>query len=83
MLKINIQNVLYSNDNYLNIQTNKELQRIRNFAAYLKLIYVIRVNYYKKIILKNFFHKFKEILDTYTPPKQTVLKYLLFKVNSI
>ncbi len=80
-LKINIQNVLYSNDNYLNIQTNKELQRHRNFAAYLKLIYVLRISHSKKIILRNFFNKFKEILSTFTPPKQTTLKHLFLKVN--
>lgn len=82
-LKINTEKVVYSHDNYLNILSNKELRRYTNFAAYLKLIYVLRFNHSRNLILKSYFNKFKDILLDWIPPKKTILKKLLYKVSLI
>jgi hypothetical protein len=74
LLKSQTVNLLYSNDNYLQIYTNLELYRFRNFSAYLKLLFVIKRNIQRRFILKSYFLKFAEIIEDYIPIKTLSLK---------
>ena len=80
-LKINSLKVIYSHDNFLNILSNKELRRHTNFAAYLKLIYVIRFNHSRNLILKSYFYKFKQLIADWQPEIKKIFKNLVNKVS--
>ena len=79
-LKVQTYKVLYNNDNYLNLNTAKELSRYKNFAAYLKLIYVLRYNKARNFIKKNYFLKFKEVIKGWVSEKKCFLKKFVIKV---
>lgn len=69
--------LLYTDDNYLHIHSNKDLYRYRNFSAYLKLLFAIRNNQMRRIILKSYFRKFAETIDGFIPFKTLNLKKCL------
>jgi hypothetical protein len=74
MLKSLTFSILFKDDNYLQTHSTVELYRFRNFSAYLKLLYAIRLSSSRKRILRAFFHKFKNILSDFVPLNTISLK---------
>lgn len=74
LMKSFLIKVLFTNDNYLQTHSNLELYRFRNFSAYLKLIYAIRLSATRKFILRAYFCKLKKLIIDYVPIKALSLK---------
>ena len=57
------------------MNTNSPLS-VTNFAAYLKLIYVIRFNHSRNLILKSYFYKFKQLIADWQPEIKKIFKII-------
>ena len=74
LMKSFMVKLLFTNDNYLQTHSNLELYRYRNFSAYLKIIYAIRISSTRKFILRAYFNKFHTLINDYIPIKTSLLR---------
>lgn len=74
LMKSFMVKLLFTNDNYLQSHSNLELYRYRNFSAYLKIIYTIRLNSTRKFILRAYFNKLQNLITDFVPIKTFYLK---------